>query len=151
MATSDGISSEEWNRVTELAFEVWHHINDAEKESRRWELFNYLDALEQKYGLLPSIIATRADFSSPNEVSNKEELLARAYALAIDRQDRLNALHISHSLANMYLDELERPVEGDRWLRCFETHLYEDIEDKWWQQEYERLKKIAMALRKHAR
>jgi hypothetical protein len=146
MTTPDGISGEEWNRVTELAFEVWKHINDRDKEKRRVELFNYLDALEMKYGPLPSILATRADMSSPDEIGNKEKLLLRAYAMAIERQDRANALYIAHSLADMYLGGLGKPLEGRRWLACFGTHLYDDSEDAWWQDEYERLKTIANAL-----
>jgi hypothetical protein len=146
MDTPDGIPHEEWDRVTDLAYEVVQHI--VESEARRRELFEYLDVLEQKYGLLPSILATRADFVAPDEVMKKEELLVRAYALALDRHDRANALYIAHSLANMYLDGLAKPVEGERWLTCFQTHLYVDPEDEWWQKEYDRLKKIAMALRK---
>ena len=146
MGTTDGISSEEWNRVTELAFEIWHHINDAEEERRRLELFAYLDALEMKYGPLPSILATRADFSSPDEIGNQEALLVRAYALAVERGDRANALAIAHSLANMYLWKLGKPLEGGTWLACFGTHLYHDLEDPWWQQEYDRLKAIAKTL-----
>ena len=146
MATTDGISSEEWDRVTELAFEIWRHINDAEVETRRLELFAYLDALETKYGPLPRILATRADFSSSGDMDHQEELLVRAYALAVERGDRLNALVIAHSLADMYLGELGRPLEGGRWLACLGTHLYDDPEDPWWQEEYDRLKKIAKTL-----
>lgn len=146
MATTDGISSDEWDRVTELAFEIWHHIDDAEEETRRLQLFAYLDALETKYGPLPSILATRADFSSAGDIGNQEELLVRAYALAVERGDRFNALVIAHSLADMYLWELGKPLEGGTWLACFGTLLRHDPEDPWWQEEYDRLKEIAKTL-----
>src|SRR5258706_14717416 len=116
MATPDGISAEDWDRITELSMQIWRHINDDDAHERcRLALLNYLDALEVKYGSLPSIVATRADFISEAQTPNREELLARAYALAVERRDRINALYISHSLTDMYLDELRKPVEGRRW------------------------------------
>src|SRR5262245_14796224 len=145
MATTDGISTADWNRVTELAMEIWKHINDAAAEERcRRDLLNYLDALETKYGSLPSILATRADFSSSD--AKREELLARAYALAVECRDRINALYIAHSLADMYLGELGKPLEGARWLSCFGTLLYEEPDDPLWAKEFERLKKLAKEL-----
>jgi hypothetical protein len=146
MATSDGISTEDWDRVTELAFELWKHLEDAEKEKRHQDLFDFLDGLEAKYGALSSILATRADFLPRNEMRNKEELLARAYALAIERRDRRNALDVAHSLADLYLDALRQPKEGATWLGCFGAQLYADADDPWWSEEYERLKKLARAL-----
>lgn len=143
MGTSDGISTEDWDRVTELAFEVWKHLGDAEKDRRYQDLFDFLDSLEARYGSVPSILATRADFTSPHEVRNKEELLVRAYALAIERADGLNALQIAHSLADLYLGMLQEPLEGRRWLACFGTQLYSDPQDPWWSEEYERLKELA--------
>jgi hypothetical protein len=145
MATSDGIATEDWDRVTELALEVWKHLRDGEKERCRQDLFTYLDGLEVTYGPLPSILATRADFTSPDQIGHKEELLARAYALAVERRDHRNALAIAHSLADLYLDELRRPVEGRRWLACLGAQLYADPDDPWWSQEYERLKELARA------
>jgi hypothetical protein len=154
MATTDGISTEDWNRVTELAMEIWRHINpamssvtDAVAEERcRLALLDCLDALETKYGPLPSILATRADFTSEDEIDKKEELLVRAYALAVERRDGVNALYIAHSLADMYLEDLGKPLEGGRWLACFATHLYDDHDDAWWGKEYERLKALARTL-----
>ena len=105
MATTDGISSEEWSRVAELTMKT-----------------------------------------SSDEVSTKEELLARAYALALERRDCTNALAIAHSLADLYLDELRQPLEGRRWLACFGTQLYADADDAWWSEEYERLNALAKDL-----
>jgi hypothetical protein len=146
MTTTDGITTEDWDRVTELALEVSNQFNSPEYERCRQDLFNYLDRLEVKYGALPSILATRADFTSGDDTGAKEELLVRAYALAIERRDRKNALAIAHSLADLYLDSLRDSVEGGRWLNCFGAQLYEDPDDAWWSKEYERLKQLARAL-----
>ena len=40
-------------------------------------------------------MATRADFSSSGDIDHQEELLVRAYGLAVERGDRLNALIIA--------------------------------------------------------
>jgi hypothetical protein len=146
MATTDGISTEDWDRVTALAFEIWEHLHDAQKERCRQDLFSYLDSLEVKYGALPSILATRADFMSEDDIPTKESLLLRAYALAIERRDAIKALAIAHSLADLYLDALRKPVEGGTWLACLGAHLYADPDDAWWSKEYERLKELARAL-----
>jgi hypothetical protein len=146
MTTTDGISTEEWDRVTDLAFAVRKHLDGTDTERYRRDLFRYLDELEAKYGALPSILATKADFLSSDEPRAKEELLLRAYALAIERRDRRNALAIAHSLADMYLDNLRARAEGVRWLACFAAQLYVDADDQWWSQEYERLKELARAL-----
>ena len=146
MATTDGISTEDWDRVTELTVQVSQHVNDSEDERCRQELFDFLDRLEVKYGALPSILATRADFTSAEDIGRKEDLLVRAYALAIERRDGRNALAIAHSLADLYLDTLRNPVEGRRWLTCLGIQLYEDPDDAWRSQEYERLKELARTL-----
>lgn len=86
------------------------------EERRRQDLFDYVDRLEVMYGSLPSILATRADFTSPAEIRNKEDLLARAYALAIERRDRFNALQIAHALADLCLDAIPKPTNEEmRW------------------------------------
>jgi hypothetical protein len=44
-------------------------------------------------------------------------------------------LAIAHSLADMYLDELRKPVEGGTWLACFGAQLYADANDPWWSED----------------
>lgn len=75
MPTSDGISSEDWDKVHELAVEIVN-AGDAQSEVHRSQLLIYLDQLEKKYGELPSILATRADYVA--ELKHKEALLKRA-------------------------------------------------------------------------
>ena len=60
--TSDGISDADWDVVHALAVEI---VNASESEAAvrtTAALLCHLDTLEQKYGALPSILATRADY-----------------------------------------------------------------------------------------
>ena len=86
--TPDGITSADWDRVAELALELSRHVDDEGSDEYRNRLLLYLDTLESKYGQLPSILATRADFWWDEQTATKEDLLIRAYQLAVERRDR---------------------------------------------------------------
>jgi hypothetical protein len=63
MATSDGMSGEDWDLVHELALEIANAEDGSpEEELSRNRLLRYLDELEERYGRRPSILATRADY-----------------------------------------------------------------------------------------
>jgi hypothetical protein len=110
--TPDGISKADWDRVRELAVDLLD-AGDEDSESRA-RLLEYLDQLEVKYGLLPSILATRADFVE--DPRDAVPLLHAAYELAESRADRVNALYIAHSLAFAYINQHRDPINGGRWL-----------------------------------
>jgi hypothetical protein len=120
VATPDGISREDWDKIHELAVEI---VNSDELESavHKSRLLSFLDQLEAKYGELPSILATRADYIEGLE--NKEKLLKRAYMLASTFQDTQNQLHVAHSLAELYMEDLQDTTQGKVWLECLGNHL----------------------------
>ena len=128
MATPDGITSADWDRVHELALWVLASLSDpeAEKESHR-ELLQYLDTLEAKYGPRPSILATRADFVDSDE--STEQLLHRAYHLAVATSDHTNKMYIAHSLAQFYIEQQVDIVRGRKWLERLDAHLLEVPDD----------------------
>ena len=98
MGTADGISDSDWDHALELAARLSDAVEGSEQEdASERDLMAYLDTLEGKYGPLPSILATRADFLE--DYDRKEELLTRAYAAASKLGDRRNLVDISHSLA----------------------------------------------------
>ncbi|MGC4098202.1 MAG: hypothetical protein QM706_13890 [Nitrospira sp.] len=135
MPTPDGISSEDWDKVHELAVEIVN-AGDAQSEVHRSQLLIYLDQLEKKYGELPSILATRADYVAG--LKQKEALLKRAYMLANAFQDARNQLHIAHSLAELYIEEFQDPTEGKVWLEYFGKQL-EQTEEPGYLGDYQRL------------
>src|SRR4029077_6671165 len=136
VATPDGISGEDWDKVHELAVEIIN-ADDVESEVRRSQLLSYLDQLEKKYGELPSILATRADYVE--ELGAKEELLTRAYMLASTFQDAGNQLDVAHSLAELYIEKFQDTTEGKIWLDRFGKQL-EQTKEMGYLEHYQRLR-----------
>jgi len=135
--TSDGISSEDWGKVRDLAVAL-ANASDDEDEPHRERLLAYLRELVSKYGELPSIVATQADYAG--DPGESERLLLRAFDLAVGRDDKSNILEIALSLAKLYASELPRVVEASRWLEIARAHIrpdnemdrieYDDIEER---------------------
>jgi len=119
MATSDGISAEDWVVVHELAVEIVN-APDGESSASRKKLMDYLDTLECRYGPLPSILATRADYL-PDDDPAKTELLLSAYRAAQASGDCKNQLLVAGSLADLYLERGEL-FDASRWLERMRSH-----------------------------
>lgn len=129
MATSDGISMEDWDRVHELALAIVNAEDDSSEELvARKELLDYLDELHSKYGARPSLLATRADYLD-DDVSGRLRLLEAAYALASEADDVRNQLLIATSLADLYVGELRDSVEGGQWLSRLDGILHRTGDD----------------------
>ena len=121
MSTSDGISGEDWDVVHDLSLKIVNAEAESEENIYTNQLLQYLDELESKYGSLPSILATRADYVS--DTNEHSALLRQAYALAEASQDITNLKEIAHSLAELYIDDLQNPSEGNVWIRRLSDHL----------------------------
>jgi hypothetical protein len=138
MATPDGITTDDWDRVHELAVDIVN-ADETEAETCRGRLLAYLETLEQKYGELPSILATRADYV--DDPRRRETLLSRAYDLAKDRRDDRNTAYIAHSLAELYIGEFRDYWAGQRWLDELRQYLPQ-IDDAVFAEEYDRLRSL---------
>jgi hypothetical protein len=135
MATSDGISVEDWDVVHDLALQIVNSP-DSDKERYRYQMLEYLAELEVKYGSLPSILATRADYLEEEDPA-REELLLRAHALAAAQTDTANVVYVAQSLAELYLDKRDL-AEADRWLSTMRQHLLARTDTDY--SEYERIR-----------
>ena len=131
--TSDGISTEDWNRVVELSGEMVDSWDDeALSDASRRRLLACLDDLEAKYGELPSILFSRAEYVEDDVFA--EALTARAYDLALRREDHRGALDVCTSLAGLYAGLARAGSAGSdplpvkelalEWLDRAETHLH---------------------------
>lgn len=121
--TSDGIDDEDWERVQDAALTYVHATAD-ESDDGNAELraiVHVLDELELKYGRLPSLLATRADYV--DDVDSRIALLEEAFELAQARQDYRNVIETADSLATTYIRQLDDSVMGRTWLTALERHL----------------------------
>jgi hypothetical protein len=119
--TSDGISDSDWQPVHDLAVEIVNAGESEEGDRLTTELLDYLNRLERKYGSLPSILATRADYVASDQES--ATLLERAYSLSRDRGDRLNSLYAASSLAALYIERLRDRTSARRWIAALREAL----------------------------
>lgn len=124
--TSDGISTRDWNRVRALATKVANTAEDSPAEVRLTkQLHELIDNLATKYGELPSLLATKADYLE--DASERLKLLSRAYRVAERRADKPNLTFVSSSIAQLCIEELRDLRQGGAWLRKLEEHL-----GQWW-------------------
>jgi hypothetical protein len=140
MSTTDGISTEDWDVVHGLAVDVVN-ASDSDEDPTR-QLLDYLEVLEVKYGPLPSILATRADYLEDDDPA-RETLLLRAHALAEARGDTANVVLAAQSLAELHLSK-KNLAEADRWLRRMREHIPARGNDDY--SKYERLRAVYRGL-----
>ena len=122
--TSDGITDADWDRVHTLAVDIVNcsAAGDDSGETRaRASLMAVLDELDERYGLKPSLLATRADYvQSP---ADRQRLLHAAYTAAEQLADSKNCELIAHSLTEFYLEEVADLDEGAMWLAVWRNAL----------------------------
>jgi hypothetical protein len=119
-----GIDGADWDHIHELAVDMVNCVGseDQEREVRtRTALLTLLDRLDEKYGIKPSLLATRADYVDSAE--EKERLLTSAYSEAERIADEFNRQLIAHSLAAFYIETAATPDEGARWLGVWRSEL----------------------------
>jgi hypothetical protein len=143
MPTPDGISSRDWDEVHTLALlslKASLSSNKKAEKSFTQRMLKYLRWLEDKYGQLPSILATRADYISGNRA--KERLFLRAYRMSTERKDVFNQTEIAHSLAMLYIEEWRQYQEGLKWLKQLKAHI-RGLKSEYLEEEYGRLYSLA--------
>jgi hypothetical protein len=122
MPTSDGITDRDWDKVHTLALLVVKASasKPSNLKAAKARLLRYLERLESKYGVLPSIVATRADYTDNNK--SQESLLLRAYSLSKRRKDASNQAEIAHSLAAFYIEDTKQFRKAAKWLAQLSLH-----------------------------
>ena len=144
--TFDGIRRQDWARVHECAVNIANAaLADDEAAARQstCDLLHVLEGLERRYGALPSILATRADYT--DDPPNRLTLYRAAYAAASARGDARNLVWIASSLAELYAEELRNPALAGEWLDRLETHL-SDYDDEDEREELTRLRGVVVDL-----
>jgi hypothetical protein len=116
--TSDGIATEDWDQVHELALAVVNLSGEGDVAASHRAplcLAELLDDLQEKYGPLPSLFATRADYLDKFEDRGYWHLAA--YKQAVERGDAKNPASISESLAPLYVESLRWKEAAGRMRR----------------------------------
>lgn len=115
--TSDGITKKDWSLIHKQAVNIANasSIGDMKlSNSYEKQLHGYLRTLQKKYGPLPSIISTRADYT--DDLAERVKLYKRAYRLAGKINDELNLMLAAWSLASIYIDDFKQKSNGREWL-----------------------------------
>jgi hypothetical protein len=144
--TGDGIATEDWDRIHELALDVVNLStggDQAGSDSAALRLRELLDDLQEKYGPLPSLLATRADYAE--RVEDREYWLVAAYEQAETRHDERNLVWIAASLATLFVDDRRDRGKGAEWLARLELHL-QVFPDSSEAEEADRLRRILKRL-----
>ena len=124
--TPDGITSDDWDRVRALAAEC---ANASSADDSLWlaesrlAVLACLADLEHRYGPLPSILATRADYLDDTDLAGREKCLFAAYEAAESLNDLQNLVWISSSIAEFFAEEVHDVPAALGWLDRLELHL----------------------------
>lgn len=121
--TSDGISAKDWDKVKNLAAKIVNAEDDINTSRYTDALLVLLDKLSEKYGELPSILATKADYIADPTASI--DLFIKAFNAAKRINDYKNMTYIASSLAEAYF-ELHNISNCRYWLSklniCLKTY-----------------------------
>jgi hypothetical protein len=120
----DAISAEDRSRIKALTAEIvnlaYHERYDASAQAAQHLVALTVD-LEAKYGLLPTLLALRADYVTSS--SEREGLLHAAYEEAGRRGDSGDQAWIAYSLASHYVDAMRDDTQGSLWLSLAEERV----------------------------
>lgn len=117
MPTPDGIADDDWREVEDLAWSVADATlgdDEALYADAVNQLLARLRELESRYGPLPSILATMADFT--DDAREAVRLLENAYFVAEQRNDTRNMTYIASSIAQRYVEDLSDFAKGRSWV-----------------------------------
>ncbi len=133
--TPDGIMKIDWKEIEDLAEKIALGDDFLIKQYTE-EILNKLNALQNKYGDKPSILATKADYI--NNIEQEIILLKKAYEIAQSMEDRINLTLTSSALAQRYVEIKKDAKNGRIWLNEFKACL-NDCNDEFEAEEYTRL------------
>lgn len=119
-------------------------IDHNKEASLTKDAFQLLAQMQRKYGPLPTLLATKADFTV--NTAKRHVLLKKAWRTAAKLDDKANLVLISSSLAELCLEDLKDLAEGDQWLAKLKSAL-ELFDDKRERAEWSRLSKLSRRLK----
>jgi len=122
MSTEDGIADDDWGKVTELAIKI-ANVSAKNKDTTMLDhrMLKYLEKLANKYGRLPSIVSTMADYTE--DLSQSLAMQKEAYVSACEMNCEYEMVNISESIAEIYINQKKDNKRGKYWLSILKANL----------------------------
>ncbi len=97
------VTREDWDQVHQLACDLLnaYEIGEDESDEIRERLLKKLDELQERYGPIPQILSTRADYTGDHEIA------IRLLEQALETETGADRVHTVDSLAWRYVEVLE--------------------------------------------
>jgi hypothetical protein len=122
VATSDGISDAEWDVIQQFAEQIADANSlGASDQFLASGLKRELKKLASKYGRLPSIVATEADYT--RDKVKELSLLKEAYVGSCELSDFKNKSYIAASIAEYYVERVLDIGKANYWLSQLQESL----------------------------
>ncbi len=120
------IQAEEWKKIRDLASAVSRAAKDDNYPLSHIHcrtLIDFLDSLQDKYGPLPRILATKADYMEDDEI--RLCLYEKAFEISETEHNHMECVFIADSLILLYLEDIDVPnyEMAHRWLKRMEFSL----------------------------
>ena len=115
--TPDGITNVDWKPVHRLALKIANASSAGDvglSLQHEKQLHSYLKRLLRKYGPLPSIVSTQADYT--DHPSKRVRLYKVAFDSARKINDNLNVMLAAWSIVEIYIEELKNRRAAENWL-----------------------------------
>ena len=122
MPTSDGISDADWDQIHDNAAAIVAASGEgADTSFLISRLLKQLDYLEGKYGRLPSLLATRADYVDDGTAALS--LLKEAFVVSLELADFANTTEICLSVIEVYSELDDGLSRKEFWIGVLRKHL----------------------------
>ena len=141
------IAETDWEEIQERASEIAEAAlagDMGRMQALKSGLMQRLEDLANQYGPNPALLGVRAEYT--DDAGERLALCQKAYVLAEQGGDSESLTMLSHSLAELYIEEFHDAANGNRWLARLEANLracHSDFEAG----EYGRLRKALEKLR----
>jgi hypothetical protein len=140
MPTSDGVTDADWDVIMTLAENVVHQTGlDLDPSLAKKRISLALNKLENKYGRLPSILSTKADYV--DDFGERLSLLKEGYVTADEILDIKNKVFISSSIAELYI-EVKNKQLAKYWIAKMKADLEGFPGDEYFQNLYLELQEM---------
>lgn len=125
------LSRNEWGEIQGLSYAIANASSledNLTNDTLTKELLYKLDRLKLKYGALPILLSTRADYIE--NINERLKLYKQAFYGALETIDKQCVTQSAESIAELYVDEMRDYNNGNIWLKKL-RYVTEKYGDQW--------------------